>query len=132
MNDQYHNSFQTAQKAQNADNEMIRPDPSQYGGQYQGMQGMNQFGQYDSFSPNRNIMANEMKYYPNLNHVNALYSTNTAGVEANISPQQNQFSYVNHNQMPNCVRTDAHHTQTMTETSNRDSSIMHIQPVQMN
>jgi hypothetical protein len=61
------------------DHEMINPDPN----------GMNNFAQFDSFSPNRAILANEMKYYPGLNQVNALYSTNTAGVEANISPQQN-------------------------------------------
>lgn len=75
------------------------------------------------------MLANEMKYYSNLNQVNALYSTNTAGVEANISPQQNQFSYVNHNQMPNCVKTEAQRTHTMTETSKECSSILNIQPM---
>jgi hypothetical protein len=55
---------------------MINPDPSS----------VTNFVPFDSFSPNRPILANEMKFYPALNQMNALYSTNTAGVEANISP----------------------------------------------
>ena len=81
----FYQQFQKNQPPNDA--EMINPDPSS----------VTNFVPFDSFSPNRPILANEMKFYPALNQMNALYSTNTAGVEANISPQQNQFSYVNHN-----------------------------------
>lgn len=83
---QYQQVPQVQNHNSNADNEIINPDQYNHNGPQYG-QSMNQFiYSAESFSPNRVILANEMKYYPNLNQVNALYSTNTAGVEANISP----------------------------------------------
>jgi len=59
------------------------------------------------------------------------YYANTGGMDANISPDRNQFSYMNHNQMPNCVKNDSNTKQTgnHTDCSKDCSSILHIQPI---